>query len=183
MAYPGQRIESPEIGQAITFLETSGSSRGRMLTIEAEMQPGARIPAHVHTGQEERFEVVAGCATFWLGRERTERSEGEVLTISPGSSHRFRNESGVPVRIRAELRPALDAESLFEALFALAGAGRTRGRSGAPGPLQTAVLVREFPEEFFYPAGVPPAVVRVLAAPLAAAGRALGRPARAEVVR
>ena len=137
------------------------------------------MPSHRHLEQEERFEVLEGVASFWLGRKELRRGAGESLLIPPGSAHRFRNETDALVRIRAQLRPALRSEELFEILFELARTGRTRGRIGAPGPLQTAVLIDEFEREFFYPAAVPPGLARTMAAPLAVLGRKLGRPAEA----
>jgi hypothetical protein len=73
-------------------------------------------------------------------------------------------------------------------VFGLAADGRTDAK-GRPSLLQTAALMREFPDEFFYLADVPVAVQRAIAAPLAALARRRGyvgydprygwRPARA----
>lgn len=174
MAHRGMRIENRAIGQAMTFVATRVETGGDLLRVEAEMQPGARMPSHRHMEQEERFEVLEGEASFWLGAEKLRRGSGESLVVPVGRPHRFKNESSGIVRIRAELRPALRTEELFETLFALGRAGKTHGKIGAPGPLATALLVDRFEREFFYPAAMPPGLVRAAAKPLAALARRLG---------
>ena len=166
MARPGQTIVSPPIGQAITFLQTRDTTGGELLEMEATLEAGSRIPDHVHLHQEERFLGLEGETTFWIGGRRTVLREGAELTIPARTRHRVRNESGAPVRVRAQLRPALRAEELFEALFALGAAGKVN-RLGAPSPRRTARLLREHRDDFFYLGRVPPAVQRAVLLPLA----------------
>lgn len=82
--------------------------------------------------------------------------------VPAGVAHSFRNRSPDDVHVRATLRPALRAEDLFERLFRLGEQGKVN-RLGAPGPLVTASLIREFREEFFYLAGIPVRLQRLLA--------------------
>jgi|SRR5919109_1079099 mannose-6-phosphate isomerase-like protein (cupin superfamily) len=162
MAETGLTLESPKIGQTITFVRTAGDTDGAELVVEALMKPGAFMPPHVHLHQEETFEVLDGVGTFRIGRHRFVAGPGDDLVIPAGRRHRFRNDSDTDVRIRATLRPALRTEDLFERLFRLGAEGRVNCL-GAPSPLVTAGLIREFREEFFYLAGVPVAVQRLLA--------------------
>jgi hypothetical protein len=60
------------------------------------------------------------------------------------------------------MRPALRTEDLFERLFGLGAQGRVN-RFGAPDPLTTARLIREFRAEFFYLATIPVVLQRILA--------------------
>jgi len=60
------------------------------------------------------------------------------------------------------MQPALRAEEVFERLFSLGAAGKVN-RLGAPSPRETARLVREFRDEFFYLSPIPVAVQRLLA--------------------
>jgi mannose-6-phosphate isomerase-like protein (cupin superfamily) len=162
MTRDGLTIESPKIGQQITFIRTAADSDGAELVIEARMRPGAFMPPHRHLHQEETFDVVEGTGTFTVAGRRIVAGAGEQVTIPSGVPHRFRNRSGNDVRVRATLRPALRTEELFERLFTLGAKGKVN-KIGAPNPLTTAALIREFREEFFYLAAIPVSVQRMLA--------------------
>jgi hypothetical protein len=103
MVATGSTIESPKIGQAVTFLATARDTDGRELVMKARMRPGAFVPPHRHIRQD-----------------------------------------------------------LFERLFRLGAQGKVN-KLGAPSPLISAQLVREFREEFFYLATVPLWLQRILA--------------------
>jgi mannose-6-phosphate isomerase-like protein (cupin superfamily) len=158
----GLTIESPKIGQQITFIRTAADSDGAKLVIEARMRSGAFIPPHRHLHQEETFDVLEGTGTFTIAGRCIVASAGEQVTIPTGVSHRFRNRSDDDVRVRATLRPALRTEELFERLFTLGAQGKVN-KLGAPNPLTTAALIREFRDEFFYLAAVPVSLQRMLA--------------------
>jgi mannose-6-phosphate isomerase-like protein (cupin superfamily) len=162
MTEAGLTLESPRIGQTITFIRTARDTDGAELVVEALMRPGAFIPPHVHVKQEEAFEVLEGAGTFRVDGRKIVVGPGERVVVPAGIAHRFRNRSGADVRVRATLRPALRTEDLFERLFRLGADGRIN-RLGAPRPLTTAALIREFRDEFFYLAGVPVALQRLLA--------------------
>lgn len=162
MATAGLTLESPSIGQRITFTRTAAETEGAELQLEAVMAPGSFIPPHVHVHQEESFEVLGGTATFWVGGHRVVAKAGERVFIPARVPHRFRNRSLADVHVSATLRPALRVEDLFERLFRLGAESRVN-RLGAPSPLVTAALIREFRDEFFYLPWVPVALQRMLA--------------------
>ena len=162
MTTTGLTIESPKIGQTITFLATARDTEDAELVIEARMRPGAFMPPHRHLHQDETFEVLAGIATFTVARRTIAADVGGRVHIPTGVAHGFRNRSERDVRLRATMRPALRTEDLFERLFELGAQGRVN-RFGAPGPLTTARLIREFRDEFFYLARIPVPLQRILA--------------------
>ena len=162
MATTGLTLESPPIGQRITFTRTAAETKGAELQLSAVMAPGSFIPPHVHLHQEESFEVLGGTATFWIDGHRVVVAAGERVSIPAGIPHRFRNRSLAHVHVSATLRPALRVEDLFERLFRLGADGRVN-RLGAPNPLVTAALIREFRDEFFYLPWIPIGLQRVLA--------------------
>lgn len=166
MARPGQTVISPPVGQTLTFVQTRETTDGKLLEIEATLEPGSRIPDHVHLHQEERFFGSEGETTFWVRGRRTILAPGDELVIPARTRHRVRNESGEPVRVRAQLRPALRSEELFEALFELGAAGKVN-RFGAPSPRRTAKLMRAHRDDFFYLGRIPPALQRAVLLPLA----------------
>lgn len=158
----GLTLESPRIGQTITFVRTAEDSAGAELVIEAVMRPGAFMPPHRHLHQEESFEVLTGTGTFTVAGQRIVAGPGGQVHVATGLAHRFRNRSDTDVRIRATLRPALRTEDLFARLFQLGSEGRVN-KLGAPSPRKTAALIREFRDEFFYLAGIPVSLQRLLA--------------------
>ena len=164
MARQGQTIASPKVGQEITFLRTAADTDGELLELEARLDPGSRIIEHVHLHQDERFEVLEGSASFWVGGRKIVRGPGEEVEISAGTRHRVRNEGAEPLRVRAQMRPALRAEELFEAIYTLGSQGRVN-RLGAPSPRQTARLMRDHRDDFFYLSRIPPAVQRAFLLP------------------
>ena len=161
MTEAGLTLESPRIGQKIRFLETAAQTGGERLVIEATMQPGAFMPPHVHLGQTEDFDILEGEGRFRVAGRTHVAHAGEIVHVPSGIPHRFRNASGSEVHLRATLRPALRTEDLFEQLFRLGAAGRVN-RLGAPSPRITARLIREFRHEFFYLAGLPVSIQRLL---------------------
>jgi quercetin dioxygenase-like cupin family protein len=162
MTTTGLTLESPKIGQTITFLKTAEDTGGEELVIEARMRPGAFIPPHRHLHQEETFEVLEGTGTFTVAGRKIVARPGDQVRIAAGVTHRFRNATTDEVQVRATLRPALRTEALFEQLFQL-GAHDKVNKLGAPDPFTTMRLIREFRSEFFYLAGVPVWLQRVLA--------------------
>ena len=155
-------IESPPTGQALTFLATGADTDGELLRLEARLAPGAFIPPHVHLAQEERFEVLEGQGTFHVGARRIAAGPGDTLTVAARRAHAFRTTGDRELRVIAELRPALDTQEVFEALFALGAAGQVN-RLGAPRPRVTAELMLRHPEAFFYLPGIPAGVQRAVA--------------------
>jgi mannose-6-phosphate isomerase-like protein (cupin superfamily) len=155
-------LDSPPIRQRITFTRTAADTGGRELRLEAVMAPGSFIPPHLHLHQDESFEVLSGCASFWVGGRKVVAESGESVVIPARVAHRFSNRSNADVHVYATLRPALRVEDLFERLFRL-GAENRVNRMGAPNPRTTAALIREFREEFFYLPWVPVTLQRVLA--------------------
>lgn len=162
MTATGLTLESPKIGQTITFLRTARDTSGQELVIEARMRPGAFIPPHRHLHQDETFDVLAGTGTFTVAGRKLVATAGERVRVAAGVAHRFRNASDEHVQVRGTLRPAMRTEELFEQLFQLGAQGKVN-KLGAPGLFTTMRLIREFRAEFFYLAGVPVWLQRVLA--------------------
>ena len=142
MIRTGDTIHNPITGERITFLATSADTDGEAVVIETVVQPhGFVAAAHVHPGQSERFAVKSGKLGMKVGRKKHTLGPGEVLTVEPGTGHRFWNAGDRPVRFVCEIRPALQFESLLETMFALAADGKTNSK-GMPNLLRLAVIAR-----------------------------------------
>jgi quercetin dioxygenase-like cupin family protein len=126
----------------LIFHTTSQETDGESLLVETIISPdGAVAAAHVHPHQTERFEVLEGKVGFRAGREEIVTAPGEVVTVEPGTPHRFWNAGETDARCLCEVSPALEFESLIETMFSLAAEGKTN-RKGMPNPFLLAVIAR-----------------------------------------
>jgi quercetin dioxygenase-like cupin family protein len=123
---------------------------------------GGAGPLHRHLHQSERFEVLDGAITVRLGRTRHVVSAGESFSIPAGVPHTFVNHTGEEAHFRAHFSPPMRLQELFTALAAF---------DGRPTLAQTARLMGEFPDEFFYFPGIPVRVQRVIGAAVRALTR------------
>jgi len=140
MIRTGDTIQNPVTGECITFLATAADTGGEAVVIETVVQPdGAVAAAHVHPSQSERFAVKSGTLGLKAGRKKHTLGPDEVVTVEPGTAHRFWNAGDEPVRFVCEVRPARQFESLLETMFALAADGKTN-RKGMPNLLRLAVI-------------------------------------------
>jgi hypothetical protein len=107
-----------------------------------------------------------------VGDRTFEAKPGDVVTIEPGTSHHFSNESGEEARFLVEVRPALGIEPLIETMYSLAADGKTN-RWGMPNPFRLAVIAKEHFDTVQMP--FPPVwAQRAALAVGAPVGRALG---------
>jgi quercetin dioxygenase-like cupin family protein len=142
MIHTGDRLENPVTGEVLIFHRTARDTGGEAVLVETIVRPGGFVAeAHVHPYQTERFEVLQGSLGLRVGGEEVVAGPGEVLTVEPGTRHRFWNAGDDEVRFLCEVRPALEFESLIETMFTLAAGGKTN-RKGMPNPLRLAVIAR-----------------------------------------
>src|SRR6476619_4972289 len=173
MIRAGDSIVNPVTGERLVFELTSHDTGGEYTLFDTYVEPGGAVAsAHVHPYQTEIFTVIEGRLGVKRGREKLELAPGEKALIDPGTRHKFWNAGDETVRFRAEVRPALQFESLLETLFGLAADGKTN-RKGMPNPLRLAVVANHHFDTVRLP--FPPAALQklglVLGAPL---GRLLG---------
>ncbi|MEN3341096.1 MAG: hypothetical protein V7644_500 [Actinomycetota bacterium] len=140
MIHAGDSIHNPVTGERIVFRQTSRETNGEAVVIETFVQPdGFVAAAHVHPGQEERFEILRGTVGFKVGRKKLVAGPGRRLTVPAGTPHTFWNAGDDEAHFVCEVRPALQFEALLETMFALAADGKTN-RKGMPNPLRLAVI-------------------------------------------
>ena len=164
MAQSGEQLHNPVTGEQLVFRRTAADTNGELLEFDWCFPAGGSVPAHVHRGQEERFEVLSGHAWFRVAGRRLAADAGGEVAVPPGKVHRWGNAGADELWARIQFRPALRTEQLFETLFAFADSNRR------PNPLQLALLLDEFRDEMQLP-WMPARMQRALVAPLAALGR------------
>ena len=175
-------MESPLIGHEFRFfghrfhiLESSRDTGDGSLRFEYFAPPRAHVHEHVHTFQEERFEIVSGMLGVRVGGRRSILSPGQSAVGPPKVPHEWWNPSEEEVCFRVGIRPGLDVEIMLETVLGLMRDGKTI-RSIPRNPLQLAVLVGEI-GRWAYSPGLPMPVRKALFTPvflLALVGRLLG---------
>ena len=136
----GDVVENPFTGERILFRRTTAETGGELVDIEVTVKAGGGVAAaHVHPYQTERFEVLEGMLEFRQGRRRLTAAPGDVVTVTPGTPHSFRNIGEGEARFTTEVRPALGFERFIQTMFALAADGKTN-KKGMPSPLRLAVI-------------------------------------------
>jgi quercetin dioxygenase-like cupin family protein len=147
MGRAGDELFNPITGERIVFRKTAAETGGTLLEMDDFWtRPGHRAPAHTHPGMQERWEVIAGTASFAIDGVERIAGAGEVVVADLGVAHQAWNATSEPVHLRIQMRPALRWETFVERLFELA-ADAHRGGSGAPDPALMLELLREFPQE------------------------------------
>jgi mannose-6-phosphate isomerase-like protein (cupin superfamily) len=169
----GDTIHNPVTGERIVFRQTSQETNGEAVVIETFVQPNGFVAAaHVHPGQEERFEILRGSVGFKVGGKKLVAGPGQRLTVPAGTPHKFWNAGDEEAHFVCEVRPALQFEALLETMFALAADGKTN-RKGMPNPLRLAVIANAHFDTVRLP--FPPALVQRIGLALGApVGRLLG---------
>jgi mannose-6-phosphate isomerase-like protein (cupin superfamily) len=174
MGTAGQSIENPASGERITWRKTTADTDGERLEWEhGFMRAGAHVPRdHIHTKQEERFEVISGRARVRAANDWRELGPGESIIVPPGTTHGLYNAADSATLIRAELLPACNTEAFFETTYGLARDGKV-DKAGVPNLLRLAVILRGLDEEHYMP-GLPIALQKFGLVLLAPVGRLLG---------
>jgi quercetin dioxygenase-like cupin family protein len=170
MITTGQSITNSVTGETLVFRTTSADTNGERVVVETFVEPnGAVAAAHVHPGQEERFEVLAGELEFRLGKRKLVAKPGDRVLVPAGTPHKFRNVGDDTAHFVCEVTPALGFEQLIETMFSLAEDGKV-SKKGMPNPLRLAVIARHHFDDVRLP--FPPAWLQRLGL---AFGAPLGR--------
>jgi quercetin dioxygenase-like cupin family protein len=120
-------VEDPVLRQRLSFRRDTDES-GEVLHVEVWVDKGGGVPPHVHPAMEERFEVLAGRASFLAGKEWREAGPGETVVVPPGTRHAYRNTNDEIAHIVCHARPPSSLQEFLEDAAALGRAGKlTRG--------------------------------------------------------
>ena len=173
-------IEDPALRQRFRFSRSRDEDGGEVLHVEVWVDPGGGVPPHVHPSIEERFDVLAGRASFLAGRKWQEAGPGETAVVPPGVRHAYRNRGDQEMHMICDVRPPSSLQAFLEDAAAMGRAGKLATRWAIPkGPgalLQGAVLAEHYREmvELGFPPLPPPAIQRLLFPALARLGERRG---------
>jgi mannose-6-phosphate isomerase-like protein (cupin superfamily) len=151
MAWAGQEIENPEIGERVRFIHTAADTHGELLETEQWLAPGGSAGVlHVHPEQEERFTVISGALRVRIAGTQREYGPSESAFVPSGTAHVFENASSGTTHFRGEVRPALRTEEFFERLASLAQQNAATPEKRLS-PMTLAPLISEYRREVALP--------------------------------
>jgi quercetin dioxygenase-like cupin family protein len=113
----GRQLYDPVSGQRLVFMKTGVETGGELLQVEVRLDPGGRVPRHVHLRQDERIEVVAGALVARVGGEDHQLRSGDSLDVHRRRVHVIRNAAEYETRFVLEVRPARHMELTMRSLF------------------------------------------------------------------
>lgn len=147
LAMPQQYPYSFSLGPAERFTVFGPTQDEDGIRLEAEnvLQPGARVPMHVHHLQEEGFTVLTGRAGYQrAGEEPAFAEAGDSVTFAPDVLHRFWNAGDDVLHIRGYMKPPLNSEYFMVRL----GESIDRNGGKAPNLLDAAYLLHLYRGEY-----------------------------------
>lgn len=140
MAKAGDIIENPITGERILFTKTSEDTNGQYLEMEIFVRPGGFVAAeHIHTAEDETFEVLSGTVAMSVEGRKTAGTSGFKHTVKAGTPHIWVNDGSDELQVRVTLSPAHEMERFFEVLFGLAADGKANDQ-GLPNMIHLALL-------------------------------------------
>jgi quercetin dioxygenase-like cupin family protein len=117
---------------------------GENLIVDCWIEPGGKLPEHLHPRQEERWSVVDGEIRFGLGSAKRVigPADGEIV-VAPGTKHSLESVSDMDTHLRCVAAPALGLQSFLEDSAAAAREGLFM-RGGVPRSLRGARWAARF---------------------------------------
>lgn len=172
MPTKGKIIVDPRSGNSFEYIETAReTNRDRVVLKVTIKEKGPNVPKHIHTIQDETFEVIAGKLTVWADGKITTLSAGEKITLPKNKPHNHYNNHDEVVTYIQTVTPALDFDYLVETLLGLAADGK--GNNGKFGLMQELVILKYMDSKTFL-ADIPIGVQNVLKNVVAPVGRLMG---------
>ena len=116
-------IEDPVLRQRLRFSSTTDEDGDEVLHVETWVDPGGGVTPHLHPVMEERFEVLAGHASFLAGRTWRTVPPGDTVVVPAGVRHAYRNHGEEVVHMVCRVRPPSSLQEFLEDAAALARGG------------------------------------------------------------
>jgi quercetin dioxygenase-like cupin family protein len=89
--HPDQQLTVLAAGDRYRFLATGDDTGGAYALWHATIPPGGGPPMHVHSREDERFDVLTGTVRFQVDGTTHDLQPGDSLFAPKGTPHAFRN--------------------------------------------------------------------------------------------
>ena len=131
-------------GEKLTFLRIVIKDGVEYLETEAEVQPNAGPPMHVHHKQDESMTVLSGKIGYQeLKGEKKYAGPGETVLFKTGVPHKFWNAGDEPLRLSGYASPANNLAYFLSQIYR-----SMNENSGRPGMYDAAYLLGRYKTEF-----------------------------------
>jgi quercetin dioxygenase-like cupin family protein len=172
MPFKVQVLTSPTTKNSFEFIETAKESNGEHVIMRGTIySKGANVPNHIHTLQEETFEVVSGQLTILENGAKRILSAGDKITFPKNKPHNHYNDHDEAVTYIQTVTPALDMDYFLETLLGLDADGKAK--NGKYGLVQELVLLKYLDSKSFL-ADMPIGVQKILMNIIAPIGKLMG---------
>lgn len=94
------------LGDEIRFALTGAETAGNMTVAQQRSMPGSGIPLHVHTREDEVFQVLEGRVEFHVGTQTWVVDAGTLVFAPKHLPHGFRVVGSEPALIQVTATPA-----------------------------------------------------------------------------
>jgi uncharacterized protein YndB with AHSA1/START domain/mannose-6-phosphate isomerase-like protein (cupin superfamily) len=148
MANAGDVLDMAQLGCKVQLIRTAAETDGELIEFDVIGRPrGFLVQPHVHVGQVESYEVMAGTLKIVENGHEHLLGPGETMAVREGVSHRqMPGDDGDDGHVRVQARPAGATQAFLERVAAMCAAGEFN-RFGFPRPVAAARLVRDFGDE------------------------------------
>lgn len=175
MAKVGEEMVNPVSRERFVWRHTAESTGGAFCEFDLHLGEGAVVAAaHVHPGQQERFEVRSGSIRLRSEGQEELLSAGDVRTIEPGTTHSWGNAASGETVVTVRLTPALRSEAFFASFCRVANGGHANAKAMPRNPLRLAVLAHEYRDVARLPGAAGSAPALAILGAFARLGWALG---------
>jgi uncharacterized protein YndB with AHSA1/START domain/mannose-6-phosphate isomerase-like protein (cupin superfamily) len=136
-------LDIPALGVRFELRRTAADTDGELIEFDVVGRSRGFLAAeHVHTGQSEHYEVIAGSMRLVVDGREHRLGHGDEMETPAGVAHRQLPGGDGEGRVRVTLRPAGQTEEFLRRLASL-----KYNRFGFPGPVAAAAIVRDFGAE------------------------------------
>ena len=146
MPQKGQILKDPATEDTYEYLELSKDTNGERMTMKPTLNKG-QFPNHIHTLQDEVFEVLAGRLTIWADGKTQTLSVGQKMFLPKNKPHNHYNNDDEPVTFIQTVSPALDFEYWEENIIGLTTDGKIK--NGKASFMQNVVTLRYLDSKTF----------------------------------
>jgi quercetin dioxygenase-like cupin family protein len=77
-------------GSTVRVLLDSAATGGQLMVMHSVLQRGDGAPLHVHGREDEVFLLLQGAATFWVGDQRQQLTDGGTAWLPRELAHTYR---------------------------------------------------------------------------------------------
>jgi uncharacterized protein YndB with AHSA1/START domain/quercetin dioxygenase-like cupin family protein len=140
-------LEMAPLGVTVEIRRSAADTEGELVEFDVVGRArGFLAQPHVHTGQTESYEVIAGTMRLDVEGRKHLLGPGDTMSVDPGVAHAQRPGDAGAGRVRVQVRPAGTTEEFLRRLADMCERGDVL-RGGWPRPLAAAALVRDFGDE------------------------------------